>query len=105
AACDELHGIADGVGTTAFISTALVARGLVAAARAEWDAARVALEDARDRFARAGGVVESARARLELARVCSDGSRRRDAIENARAALAVFRQVGAAFYARQAEDV
>ena len=67
AALESLREIERLVGTAPLCASTDMAAGLLAAARGEHESARTLLEDAVDRFERAGGRYDAARARLELA--------------------------------------
>ncbi len=90
-----LREVARRVGTAPLRAGADVAEGMLAAARGEHERARTLLEDALDRFERAGAPFEAAQARIELATTLaalghSDGAER-----EAGAALASLLELGA----------
>ena len=67
AALESLREVERLAGTAPLRASTELAEGLLAAARGEHESARTLLEDAVDRFERAGGRYDSARARIELA--------------------------------------
>ncbi len=67
AALESLREVERLVGTAPLRASTDLAGGLLAAARGEHESARTLLEDAVDRFERAGGRYDAARTRLELA--------------------------------------
>jgi DNA-binding NarL/FixJ family response regulator len=95
AAADELRAIAASAGTAASAAAASYAEGLLAAAAADWQAARLAFEDAVDLYARAGGRWEAAHARRDLARVLRALGHDEAAEREARAADDALRALGA----------
>jgi ATP/maltotriose-dependent transcriptional regulator MalT len=102
AACEQLERLAATVGTPPFRGSARLARGQVAAAGGQPDAARQCFEDAVDAFQSQGAPYETARARLELARVLAVLDRRPVALAEAQAALSGFELLGAAGDAERA---
>ncbi|HEX5090469.1 MAG TPA: LuxR C-terminal-related transcriptional regulator [Nocardioides sp.] len=92
---------ADTAGRTPYAAAvAALARGQIAAASGEPGAASH-LRDALEEFARAQLPLESARVRMELARACA-AERPALAVEEARRALQVFRELQATRYADEA---
>jgi LuxR family transcriptional regulator, maltose regulon positive regulatory protein len=91
----ELDELARCAGTRPLEAAALAARGLVGAARGEFDAARCALEDALDLMAMTGAPFETARLRLDLARVLAALRHEDRARREIEAALPVFRRLDA----------
>ena len=91
----ELAELASYIGTGAFLGSAAVARGSVAAASGDLSLARASLEDACDILGRAGGAYELARARFALARVLAQLGRSEAAIPEASDAERRFRLFGA----------
>jgi DNA-binding CsgD family transcriptional regulator len=102
AALAELDAAAVLVGTGPLRGSASLARGFVAAAMGDADAARHCFEDAVDLFEHYGAPFEAALARLALARVLPALDRHAAAASEARAALAVFQRLGAAHEAARA---
>jgi LuxR family maltose regulon positive regulatory protein len=94
-ATDELDAIAESVGTDPLRGSAAAARGMVAAAGGDLEAARRALEDAVVLFARSAVPYETALARLELAGVLRAADRADAATREAGLALASFQELGA----------
>lgn len=90
----------DGARTPYVGAVTALARGRVATARGEPDAA-AHLRDALEQFARAQLPLESARARMELARACAD-ERPDVAVQEARRALQAFRELRATRYVDEA---
>ncbi len=94
-AAEQLRAIASTAGTGASAAAASFAEGLVAAAAEDWEAARPALEDAVDLYARAGGRWEAAQARRHLARALRALGHDQAAEREARAADEALRALGA----------
>jgi DNA-binding NarL/FixJ family response regulator len=91
----ELHAAVAGTQTDPLRASTAYCEGLLAAAKAEHDDARVALEDAVRLFQRSGAPFEQARARIALARVLAEAGRRTDAHSHARAAADTLERIGA----------
>jgi LuxR family maltose regulon positive regulatory protein len=91
----ELEATADLVGTDPLRGSARFARGLIAAAASDFEAARRSLEDAVDLFHHCGAPFEAARSRLELAPVLATVGRPAAAAAAAREALETVRRLGA----------
>jgi LuxR family maltose regulon positive regulatory protein len=96
AAADELRAIATSARTAASAAAASYADGLLAAAGADWEPARLAFEDAVDLYARAGGRWEAAHARRNLARALRALGHDEAGEREARAADETLRGLGAA---------
>lgn len=94
-ALGELRGLAATAGTRPLMAAAVAAQGRVEAARGDLDDARCSLEDALDLLGGTGAPYEIARVRLEMAAVLATLGRGRRAQAEAKAALAVFRELGA----------
>jgi DNA-binding NarL/FixJ family response regulator len=92
----ELQSVAAEVGTDPLVAAAARARGWVAAADGDHDAARRCFEDALVGFERSGARFEAARTRLDLARSLTVLGRGQAAAEAARASLTTLRALGAA---------
>jgi ATP/maltotriose-dependent transcriptional regulator MalT len=95
AAVAELKSTVIAVATPALRAKLALARGSIASASGDIDAARHHIEDAIDLFERAGAPYESACARLELAELLVRAERPGAAATEARAALAIAHQLGA----------
>jgi DNA-binding NarL/FixJ family response regulator len=91
----ELHAAVVAAPTGPLQASAAYCAGLLAAAKAEHDDARMALEDAVRLYQRSGVPFEQARARIALARVLAELARRRDALGHACAAADAFAAMGA----------
>jgi DNA-binding CsgD family transcriptional regulator len=98
----ELDAIARAVRIPPFEATASVARGLVALAGGDQDAARRGFEDAVDWFDRCGAPFETARARLDLARTLGRLGQTAAALEEVRLAVGALDGIDAAFELSQA---
>ena len=94
-AAEQLRAIASTARTGASAAAASFAEGLLAAAAADWEAARPAFEDAVDLYARSGGRWEAAQARRQLARALRAVGHDQAAEREARAADEVLRALGA----------
>lgn len=94
-ALGELRAAVAAAPTDPLRASAAYCEGLLAAAKAEQDDARVALEDAVRLYRRSGCPFEEARARIALARVLAELGRRGDAIGHARAAADALERMGA----------
>jgi ATP/maltotriose-dependent transcriptional regulator MalT len=96
AAATTLAEIADRLGTTAVRGSASLADGAASTASGELERARTALEDAVDRFNRAGAPYDVAIARAMLALALHASGRFDRAAEQDRAATATLTALGAA---------
>ena len=94
-ALEELQSIAAAAPTDSLRARAGSAAGALASAQGDLAGARRLLEDAVDLFTRCGLPFEAAQARLELARALRNGGKATAAREEAEAARAAFRQLGA----------
>ena len=92
----ELRMITDAIATPSLHAAASHVEGVVAAARADYGEARRRFEDAVDLFAAGGAPYEAACSHLELANVLAVVERRDAAVREARAALTILGQIGAA---------
>jgi ATP/maltotriose-dependent transcriptional regulator MalT len=95
AAHARLAAIAEAVGTDSLRAADRLASGRIALAEQLLDAARSALEDAIDLYARCAAPLEGARARLELAQVLAAQGRAAAGREQAGAARATLARLGA----------
>ncbi len=102
-ALEELREIADCLGTRPARASHLGAEGALAAARGELDEARRFFEDALDVLAPTGAPFETARLRLELATTLHALGRKPTAEREIEAALATYRELGAAAELARAE--
>ena len=100
-----LRDVARVVGTEPLRAVADRAEGLLAAAAGEHDRARTLLEDAVDRFERAGAPYEAARARIELATSLVALGRSDEAGRQASSAAEAFAALGAATDAGRARHI
>jgi DNA-binding CsgD family transcriptional regulator len=94
-AARELAALAEGTDSAALHAEAALARGRVARARGELDAAATSFGDAVRSFDRHDRPSQSAVARLELADALAADGRRTDAVVEARTALDVLTRLGA----------
>jgi DNA-binding CsgD family transcriptional regulator len=94
-AARELAALAEGTDSAALHAEAALARGRVARARGELDAAATSFGDAVRSFDRHDRPLQSAVARLELADALAADGRRADAVVEARTALDVLTRLGA----------
>jgi ATP/maltotriose-dependent transcriptional regulator MalT len=94
-AAEELRAVASSARTAASAAAASFAEGLLAASTSDWEAARLAFEDAVDLYARAGGRWEAAHARRDLARTLRALGHHEAAEREARAADEALRRLGA----------
>jgi DNA-binding NarL/FixJ family response regulator len=92
----ELEEIAAAIATPPLRAAANAAAGALAMAAAEHEEARRCFEDAIDLYTASGAPFEAASARLDLVPVLAALGRTAAAAEEARAALAVFAELGAA---------
>lgn len=97
-----LMALAERADTAPMRASALVADGILAAARDEHDHARQALEDAVDAFARASAPFEAAVARLDLAASLAAMGQAQSAHAEARTALRELEELGAGHEATRA---
>jgi LuxR family transcriptional regulator, maltose regulon positive regulatory protein len=95
-ALDELQELERLVGTPALRAYVALAAGMVAAARGDHARALPLLEDAVDTFEASGAPYEAARGRIELATSLVAQHRRREARQEAAAALESLLRLGAA---------
>ena len=102
---EELRETAAKLGSEPIRAIAASCGGIVAMADLEWEAARIAFEDAADLFAHAGLPFEAARARLGRARALESAGRRSDALLDAHLAARLFEDIGAAWEANQAAAI
>jgi DNA-binding NarL/FixJ family response regulator len=102
---DELEATAAAVPSVALRASARLADGVVAGAAGEHEAARRALEDAVELFARGGAPYETADARLALAAVLAAGGRDDEAAREAAAARRRCDELGAAGMSERARNV
>jgi ATP/maltotriose-dependent transcriptional regulator MalT len=91
----ELEELATRVGTDPLRASALAAAGCVAAARHDFEAARLRYEDAVDLFQRSGAPFETARARLGLARALGALGRADIALQQGELALEALQKMRA----------
>jgi DNA-binding CsgD family transcriptional regulator len=96
AAATTLTEIADHLGTTAVRGSASLADGAASIASGELERARTALEDAVDRFDRAGAPYDVAIARALLASALAGSGRTERALEQDKIASTTFDALGAA---------
>jgi LuxR family transcriptional regulator, maltose regulon positive regulatory protein len=99
----ELREIASRAGTAPLQASALAAAGTALSAEGDRDAARRSFEDAVDLLTASDAPFETARVRLELAATLGALGRHRAARREIDAALATFRELGAAGEAARAE--
>jgi LuxR family transcriptional regulator, maltose regulon positive regulatory protein len=92
----ELRDVATRVGTRPLRAAALTSQARLEATRGDREGARRCFEDALDLLAATGAPFETARVRLDLAAVLGELGRTDAARREVDAALAVFRQLGAA---------
>lgn len=92
----ELEETAETVGAEPLMAFVCAARGAVAACAGDHTQARAAFEDAADLFARLGAPFEHGRARVGLARALAALHRPDASAVELRAALTVFKNLGAA---------
>ena len=102
-ALEALREIQRVVGTEPLRASVELAEGLLAAAGGEHDRARPLLEDAIDRFERAGGPFEAAVARIELAGTLLALGRAADAEREGATAVEQLRELGAEHEAQRAQ--
>lgn len=102
-ALEQLREVASNAGTRPLRAAVLASEGTVAAARGEHEAARVSFEDALDLLAAMGAPFEAAQARLDLAATLGTLGYGDVAALEVEAALATFRELGAAGEAARAE--
>ena len=102
---DELRGVADLLGTTAICGRTALLHGMLAAARGDHEAAKLALEDAIDRFERCHAPYDTARAQVELAATLASLGREADAQREAQQALDCLRELGAAIDVERAQSL
>ena len=105
AALESLREIDQLVGTAPLRASTDLAAGLLAAARGDHESARTLLEDAVDRFERAGGRYDAARARLELATSLYALGRADAGRSEAAAAESAFEALGAVPEAERARTL
>jgi DNA-binding NarL/FixJ family response regulator len=98
----ELHTAVAAAPTDPLRASAAYCQGLLAAAKHEHDAARVAFEDAVRLYRRSGAPFEQGRARISLARSLAELGRRSDALGHARAAADTLEDLGASAAAETA---
>jgi len=96
AAATTLRAIAEQLGTTAVLGSAAMADGAASVAAGELERARTALEDAVDRFDRAGAPYDAAVARALLAGALATSGRTERALEQDRIATQTLEALGAA---------
>jgi len=96
AAAATLETIAEQLGTTAVLGSAALADGAASLAAGELERARTALEDAVDRFDRAGAPYDAAIARALLAAALDASGRTERALEQDRIATETLDAMGAA---------
>jgi LuxR family transcriptional regulator, maltose regulon positive regulatory protein len=92
---EELRSIATAVGTKPARAGERACAAAIAAAEADWEAARLALEDAVELYRSSPAPFEAARAQIDLARALEELERPDRALEQALAACDVFEQLGA----------
>jgi DNA-binding CsgD family transcriptional regulator len=90
----QLGGIAMAIGTKPVRAAERAAAAAIAAARDDWGASRLALEDAVDLYRSSPAPFEAARALLELARVLDALERPEQALEYAVRASDIFERLG-----------
>ena len=103
-AAAELRALAEAIETSAFRAMAAQAAGAAAAGGGDAARACAAYDEAAELFGRAGAPYQRAYARLELARLLARVDRRDRARDEAEAALAAFRELGASLGAAAAAD-
>ncbi len=103
-AAAELRALAEAIETSAFRAMAAQAAGAAAAGGGDAARACAAYDEAAELFGRAGAPYQRAYARLELARLLAKVDRRDRARDEAEAALAAFRELGASLGAAAAAD-
>ena len=96
AAATRCGAIAEQLGTTAVLGSAALADGAASFAAGELERARTALEDAVDRFDRAGAPYDAAVARALLAAALAASGRTERALEQDRIATETLEALGAA---------
>ena len=94
-ALEQLVALAEAAGTDGLRAAAAAAAGTLAAGGGEYEAARRSLEDALDRYERAGAAYEGARTRRQLAIVLRALGRNDAALREAQTALLAFERLGA----------
>lgn len=99
----EIRALAEAVGTPPLRAAADTAEGCILAAAGQHDLARRHLEDAVDGYGRAGTPFEAMQARIDLARSLRALNRTDEAAVEARVALEVSRQMGAALHFERIE--
>lgn len=104
-ALEEYRALADRVGTGPLQASALTLEGLFAAAHDEHDRARRCFEDALDLLAEGDAPYEASRVRLELAATLLALGRTELARREAKAAMTVFRELGASGELSRAEEL
>jgi LuxR family transcriptional regulator, maltose regulon positive regulatory protein len=104
-AYEQLRQISSRVGTTAARAGERSCAAAIAAAEADWETARLALEDAVELYRSSPAPLEAARARIDLARALEALEQPDRALEQALAASDVFEELGAAREAARAGKV
>ena len=94
-ALEHLTALADAAGTDGLRAAAAAAAGVLSASGGELEAARRSLEDALDRYERAGAAFEGARTRRELASVLRSLGREDAAQREAHTAKSALEKLGA----------
>ena len=102
-ALEELREIASHAGTRPLRAAVLASEGTVAAAAGDGETARRSFEDALDLLTATGAPFEAAQARFDLATTLGGLGHRELACAECEAALATFRELGAAGEAGRAE--
>jgi ATP/maltotriose-dependent transcriptional regulator MalT len=92
----ELRAISDAIATPSLLAMTRHVDGVMAAARGDHEEARRRFEDAIDLFDAGGAPFDAARSRLELANALAAVDRADVAAREARAALTILDQIGAA---------
>ena len=102
-ALEQLRQIAATAGTRPLQAAVIACEGTLAASAGDFDGARRAFEDALDIHAVIGAPFDAAQVRLELAATLMALGRDEPARREAEAALATFRELGAAAWVARAE--